>query len=65
MAAMTSSFLGSAVVAKAQPKVAAKKAVGAVASLDGLKKVSYQNIPGRNAKKKNNNNPAIAFVFFG
>lgn len=39
MAAMTSSFLGSAVVAKAQPKVAAKKAVAPVASLDGLKKV--------------------------
>jgi len=39
MAAMTSTFLGSAVAAKAPVKVAAKKAVAPVASLDGLKKV--------------------------
>ena len=39
MAAMTSSFLGAAVVAKAQPVVARKAAVAPVASLDGLKKV--------------------------
>ena len=39
MAAMTSTFLGSAVAAKASVKVAAKKAVAPVASLDGLKKV--------------------------
>lgn len=39
MAAMTSTFLGSAVAVKAPVKVAAKKAVAPVASLDGLKKV--------------------------
>ena len=39
MAAMTSTFLGSAVAAKAPVKVAAKKAVAPVASLDGLTKV--------------------------
>jgi len=39
MAAMPSTFLGSAVAAKAPVKVAAKKAVAPVASLDGLKKV--------------------------
>ena len=36
---MTSTFLGSAVAVKAPVKVAAKKAVAPVASLDGLKKV--------------------------
>ena len=39
MAAMTSTFLGSAVAVNAPVKVAAKKAVAPVASLDGLKKV--------------------------
>eukprot|EP00228_Micromonas_bravo_P007335 CAMPEP_0203000646 /NCGR_PEP_ID=MMETSP1401-20130829/52_1 /ASSEMBLY_ACC=CAM_ASM_000894 /TAXON_ID=38833 /ORGANISM="Micromonas pusilla, Strain CCAC1681" /LENGTH=152 /DNA_ID=CAMNT_0049742099 /DNA_START=78 /DNA_END=536 /DNA_ORIENTATION=- len=40
MAAMTSTFLGSAVAVKAPVKVAAKKAVAPVASLDGLKKAA-------------------------
>ena len=39
MAAMTSTFMGSAVVSKAAPVVAKKAAVAPVASLDGLKKV--------------------------
>ncbi|ACO65330.1 plastocyanin, chloroplast precursor [Micromonas commoda] len=44
MAAMTSTFLGSAVAAKAPVKVAAKKAVAPVASLDGLKKSFIANV---------------------
>jgi len=39
MAAMTSTFLGSAVAVKAPVTVAKKAAVAPVASLDGLKKV--------------------------
>lgn len=39
MAAMTSTFLGSAVAMKASVKVTSKKTVAPVASLDGLKKV--------------------------
>merc|ERR1711935_1168050 len=41
MAAMTSTFLGSAVAAKAPVKVAAKKAVAPDASLGGLKKPAF------------------------
>merc|ERR1711939_1203303 len=44
MAAMTSTFLGSAVAAKAPVKVAAKKAVAPVASLDGLKKAAVVGV---------------------
>jgi hypothetical protein len=47
MAAMTSTFLGSAVVCKVQAKVAAKATVAPVASLAGLKKVRS------NSRKKN------------
>ena len=44
MAAMTSTFLGSAVAVKAPVVVSSKKAVAPVASLDGLKKVRAARI---------------------
>ena len=53
MAAMTSTFLGSAVAVKAPVTVAKKAAVAPVASLDGLKKVRVpgdKNHPRREGK---------------